>query len=219
MKTKLSILTALLALASAASVQAQTVYSQNIVGYVNQAIPAGFSMVANQLNVTPNNTVTNLFASPPPNTSVYKAKPAGGYDQLTYIDGLGWLGDATDMTMNPGEGVWIYSDVLFTNTFVGEVKLGSTNAIPPGFSIRSSSLPVGGSLGATPLTFPAGNNDAVHVPLASGGYRSDSYIEGLGWLGDSGGSAPSVTVGQAFWVFRDAANGTTNWVQNYSVGP
>src|SRR5213075_206777 len=71
MRTKTTLLTAALVAAGALTSMAQ-VYSVNIVGYINLNIPKGFSMIANQLDTTPDNTLASVLPNPPENTSCYK---------------------------------------------------------------------------------------------------------------------------------------------------
>jgi hypothetical protein len=64
MRTKTLLLTAALSAAGIATSMAQNVYSVNMVGYINKTMPKGLSMIANQLNASPNNKVTTLFGTP-----------------------------------------------------------------------------------------------------------------------------------------------------------
>src|SRR5258707_15596446 len=59
MRTKTLFLTAAFSAAGMATSMAQTVYSVNIVGYINLPIVHGLSLVANQLNASPNNSVVS----------------------------------------------------------------------------------------------------------------------------------------------------------------
>jgi hypothetical protein len=195
------------------------VYSVNMVGYINQTIPTGFSMIANQLNASPDNKVTTLFPSPPSGTAVFKFNPAtGGYVSITFLGGA-WEGDDTDMTLAPGEGAWISTDTAFPTTYVGEVALTSTVALQPGFQIISSALPQSLPLtGAPPagLGFPVANGDEVYqFNRASGGYTANSYLGGA-WEGDSEGQPPTPAIGESFWVRTGAAK---SWNRTFSVGP
>lgn len=62
MKKTLLIAVAALA-AGITSIQAQAVYSQNIVGYYNITIPAGkFVLAASQLNLDNTNSINNIFS-------------------------------------------------------------------------------------------------------------------------------------------------------------
>jgi len=221
MRTKTLLLTAALTAAGAATSLAQAVYSQNIVGYINLTVQPGFSMIANQLNASPNNKVTSIIAAPPNNTQIYKFDPStGGFVQNTFVGGT-WEGDDLDMTLNPGEGVFIKNSTAsnFTITLLGEVALQSSIAIPTGFSVRSSALPIAGKLTdplPTGLGFPVQSLDNIFaVDRATGGFAQDTFIGGA-WEGDHGGEVPLVALGESF--FFKAAAGHPNWVQNFSVG-
>ena len=70
------------------SSQAQTVYSQNVVGYVNVSIPAGkLQMVANQLD-TGSNTLDNVFQGTGlvSGSTVVLEWTGAGYNQYTYLN-------------------------------------------------------------------------------------------------------------------------------------
>jgi hypothetical protein len=234
MRTKTLLLTAALTAAGVATSMAQ-VYSVNMVGYINQSIPAGYSMLANHLNNSPDNLVVTLFPAPPDGTTVYKFDPAsGGYAIATYIDpasgGTGWEG-VVDMTLGPGEGCFFQSPSSFTHTFVGEVQLASNLSIGAGYQIVSSvlpqSLPLQGAANdgvpAAPvgLGFTPADNDTVYrFDSASGGYLIDTYIDpasgGTGWEGASAGAPPTPQIGEAFWISH---SGPVNpWSRNFVVG-
>jgi len=220
MRTKTLLLTAALCAAGAATSMAQ-VYSVNMVGYINQSIPAGFSMIANHLNASPDNKVSTLLSAPPSGTSIYKFDPAsGGYKIIQFFTGSGWEGDDVDMTLAPGEGVWIQPPSAFTATFVGEVPLNSTVPLAPGFQIISSALPQSLPLSGAPpagLGFPVANNDETYqFNPATGGYRINQYFAASGWEGDDGGNPPTPAIGESFWVRTGTSR---NWTRTFSVGP
>jgi hypothetical protein len=220
MRTKTLLLTAALAAAGAATSMAQ-VYSVNMVGYINTSVPTGFSMLANQLNASPDNKVVNILPAPPNNTAIFKFdRASGGYVSISYLGGA-WEGDDLDMTLNPGEGVFISAGTAFTATFVGEVQLSSTVPIGSGFQMVSSALPQSLPLDGAPpagLGFPIANGDETYqFDRTSGGYISNSYLGGA-WEGDGGGAAPVPGIGEAFWVNRTSAP-AGNWVRNFTVGP
>jgi hypothetical protein len=73
MRTKLLLSAAVLGVAGVIAASAQ-VYSVNVVGYINVAVPPGFSMIANQLD-SGNNTVGSLMPSVPELTVLYKFVP------------------------------------------------------------------------------------------------------------------------------------------------
>jgi hypothetical protein len=201
------------------------VYSVNMVGYINQAIPTGYTMIANQLNASPDNRVTTLIPAPPNNTAVYKFNPAtGGYDSVTYITGIGWDdggAGSINMTLSPGEGAFIFAETAFNNTFVGEVALSSTVPLVQGYSIISSALPQSLPLDAAPpagLGLPVAGGDQVYqFNRATGGYVFDEFITGLGWSGDSGGP-PVPDIGESFFFNRTTA-AAGSWNRTFTVGP
>ncbi len=217
MRTKTLILAAVLSAAGAATSLAQ-VYSVNMVGYINLKINPGFSMIANQLKATPDNKITTLFGTALPNNSAIFKFTGTGYAVDSFIDGA-WEGDDLNMTLNPGEGVFSYipGTTAYTNTFVGEVSVGTTaNPIPAGFSVRSSVIPQSLPLtGAPPagLDYPIGNNDSVYQ-FTGTGYRVNSYIDGA-WEGDNNGQPPVPAIGESFFVFNAGAAKT--WTRNFSV--
>jgi len=220
MRTKTLLLTAALTAAGVATSMAQ-VYSVNMVGYINASVPVGFTMLANQLNASPDNKVTTLFPAPPNNTAVFKFnRDTGGYNSIQYLGGA-WEGDDLDMTLAPGEGCFISTDTAFTATFVGEVQLNSSLNILQGFQMISSVLPQSLPLDAAPpagLGFPIQNDDEVYqYNPASGGYIADSYLGGA-WEGDSEGNAPTPDIAEAFFFNRRTAAAGT-WTRNFSVGP
>jgi hypothetical protein len=219
MRTKTLLLTAALGAAGVATSMAQ-VYSVNMVGYINKQIPVGFSMIANQLNNTPDNKVTTLLPAPPNGTTVYKFN-GSGYDVIQYLGA--WEGDDLNMTLNPGEGAFIGTTTAFNNTFVGEVVLTSSVPLRQGFSVISSVLPQSLPLtAATPgaganthLNFPVQNGDTVYQFTGSG-YQVDQYLSGA-WEGDSGNVPPTPDIAESFFFGRTAAAG--NWTRTFSVGP
>ncbi len=204
MRTKTLLLTAALgALGIAAS--AQTVYSVNVVGYVNKTIPKGFSIISNPLD-SGANTVGNLFASAPDGTTIFRFNGSTYTSQTS--DG-GW--PRPNEVINPGEGFFIRnsSASAFTTTFVGQIAAGtSTNAISSGFSIKASIIPQAGKV-TTDLKLPAGDGDTVYkFNNATSSYSSASYDGG--W-----GLEPTIDVGEGFFYRALAAR---TWTQTFVVG-
>jgi hypothetical protein len=214
MKTKTLLITSLLSLAGGSSLMAQ-VYSQNVVGYVNVPVQANkFQMIANPLNGSANNLNSILTNGITDGALLYKFSGNGFANPSVFIDGYGWDPDAT---LAPGEGAFFISPGNDTLTFVGEVAQGSlSNPVPAGFSLKASQVPQAASL--TALGFPAGDGDLVYrFNAASQSYEAPvSYIDGYGWdPGDPQG--PVVSVGESFFAFRQTANGSANWVRNFTV--
>lgn len=212
MRTKTLLFAAAVIAGGIATSTAQTVYSQNIVGYVNLISPSGYKMISNPLQTT-NNDVSFLFKNPQNQTTIYKRNATGtGYDQSIYdTDIPGW----TDpMTLNPGEGAFILipGPLNYTNTFIGEVQLNSTNPIPTGFSIRASALAQGGGLQSV-LGIPVSGltNATIYRYNPGSGYAQSILDPDVGWTP----SEPTPSVGESFWILNP--NSPTNWIRNFSV--
>jgi hypothetical protein len=207
MRTKTLLLTAALSAAGLATSLAQ-VYSVNAVGYINLLIPAGFSMIANQLDKgAGNNTVLNIFGTTvPEGTTIFK------YTGTTYEANTFEFGEwaLAAQTLNPGEGAFIKNPgaTAFTVTLVGEVPQGTlNNAVPAGFSIRSSIVPQAAALDPT-LGFVPSEGDTVYQWVnATGQYKTASYEFGE-WV------SPSVAVGESFFLKTAAAK---TWTRTFSV--
>lgn len=188
------------------------VYSLNIVGYVNYTQAAGtFNLAANPLKLA-DNDVANVFTAGPsyPNLTVYKRNIAGsGYDSSTFDADLTACTELLDVP--PGTGLWVAtpSGTPFTNTFVGEVVLDSTNAIPAGYSLKGAILPQAGLI-QTALNYQPDVNDTVSCWNGSG-YNDYTFDADLtAWLPEE----PSVSVAQGFWIYNAAANKT--WIRNFT---
>ncbi|MEK7677649.1 MAG: hypothetical protein AAB676_17610 [Verrucomicrobiota bacterium] len=205
MRTKTLLLTAVLVAAGVATSMAQAVYSVNIVGYVNVDVPVGFSMIANQLDNKKGNMLGDLITGAATGTTIYKFDGAG-FSPSTFIEGLGWSPDAS---LAPGEGAFIQVLAATKLTFVGEVKTGpQTVAIPAGFSIKSSILPISESLDGVGVGFPAQTGDTVYF-FRGGGYQPATFIEGLGFSPEA-----KPNVGESFFVNKTSAG---NWIRDFKV--
>jgi len=212
MKTKALLLAGLMASSSLASLQAQTVYSINAVGFINVSAPQGFSMVANQLAGTANK-ISDILPAPPVGTKVFKFNGTG-FDVFEFLGAPfnTWF-PSGDGTFDLGGGAFVSNPSAspLTLTFVGEVPTGEVvNSLPAGFSIKSSMIPQAGALSSS-LGFPASATDKVYL------FNGTSYDvhELLGapfnaWFP----SEPSVEVGEAFFVFKANAG---NWTRNFTV--
>jgi hypothetical protein len=215
MRTKTLLLTAALCAAGIAASQAQTtpVYSVNAVGYVNTALVKGYNLISNPLNntATDGNKIKNLFATLPAGAQIFKFNSTTAkYDLATVDDFTGEItGPAADMTLVPGEGVFIQVSSPVTLTFVGEVPAGNlSNPIPKGFSIRSSQVPQAGTVSA--LGYPVEEGDQINVwNEATQKYTNYGYEFGA-W----GPSEPSIDVGEAVFVNSPS---TKNWTRNFDI--
>lgn len=209
MKAKTLLLTAALTVAAAATSMAQAVYSVNVVGYINLSIPSGLSMIANQLNSTPNNSVQSLFGNPPNGITVNKFNPASGnYDQAIFDPDLGW-GDPTSMVLNPGQGAFIDNPgATFTATLVGEVQLTSNVSIPAGLNVYSSVIPQSAPLDQ--MGFPNPNGALTVSRWNGGGFDLYIFDPDLGW----GPGVPTPRVGESFFI--DNAGAPLFWSRNFT---
>jgi hypothetical protein len=216
MRTKSLIIAAAALVAGLVSVQAQNVYSQNIVGYANVQVKPGFNLMANPFDDGLGNNSTNLV---PPNL-------AGGSRIYIYKAGTGYLSALKKATgawggnfvIPPGNGYFILCSnvVSLTNTYVGNVfgaVPGSvTNTFQGGYNLVGSPYPMGGgstNVGPNTLNLPA---------ALPGGSRIYVYSNGVGYLsalkkagGVWGGNFP-ISVGQGFFIFNNT-NIAIPWIQ------
>ena len=185
--------------------------SRNYVGFYRKTFEPGFTLLANQLRPVDDRVVA-LLPNPPNNASFF----CGAYCGLTYLGGW-WEGDNLELRLSPGQGLWFWTPVAFTQTFVGEVVLSSANNLPAGFSLVSSSTPQDLPLtGAGGLGFPVAEGDEIYQfnPEILG-YIANTFLGGA-WEGDSGGNAPVPAVGECFWVRKASA---ATWVQTINQYP
>ncbi len=208
MRTKALILTAFVGALGIAGASAQ-VYSVNAVGYVNKSIPVGFSIIANPLN-NGENKISAVFGANPGSLTVYRFGDAGFSINSYDTDFEEW--ENGDAVVAPGEGFFVLNggaDAV-NITFVGEVPQGDlSNAIPQGFSIRSSQVPQAGELQAD-LGFPVDGAPTVYQFDNATGYKISSYDSDF----EEWDSVPSVGVAEGFWVLNASAG---NWTRSFST--
>jgi hypothetical protein len=182
--------------------QSSNVYSLNVVGYINQNMPSGFTLIANQLNTT-NNTLQGLLANAPSGTQILKWNGAG-FNIRTKL-GANWV---PNDTLNLGEGAFINLAAAYTNTWVGEVAQGNlTNTLPAGFSIVSSQVPAAEDLNTNGLAASVAGGSQV-LRWTGSGYTISTK------LGASFIPNPTINVGESFFVNTAAA---ASWVRNFTV--
>jgi hypothetical protein len=164
--------------ASVISSEAQ-VYSQNIVGYVNQIVPNNFSTINNPLDNPNGNSATNLFDTTSGNNdgSILFYWNGTGFTQVEFASGTVYAGQPSGFVnaltlapvaapvLNPGTGYFFNNSSgngVFTNTFVGTVHVdgaptgtqtvGSTTNVLNGaaqFVFIASKLPIGGGIASS----------------------------------------------------------------------
>jgi hypothetical protein len=243
MRTKTMLLSALLGALGSVSVMAQTnVYSLNIVGYINVSIPPGYSILTCPLVCSPDNTLNTLL----PNTNEEFGLP-GFHTQVSqftggqYVagetavapaaspNGSGWLNGGSDVTINPGQAVFIYNP--FTSnlpaTFVGAVApvTSQTNTLIPGYNLIGSIVPAQGDLITNSImnlqsNYPYGKQDIVYLYDPVNGYTDYEYFPAFGGWGVNGSTStlldPATTnVVQGFFYFNNQGV-TNNWVENFA---
>jgi hypothetical protein len=227
MRTKTLLLTAALSVAGIASSMAQAVYSVNAVGYVNVDLVPGFNMISNPLDnkAANGNTIANLFTTGfqgaiPNALTVYHFDPtiddfvSTGYDDLDEAFG----GEAANVVIPPGTGMFVFLPGTTNRriTFVGEVPqaAASNQQIPQGFSIKASTVPVGGLVST--MNFPAGQADTIYEwDKVAQEYFSASYDDlDETWTANGVPAVPNIDVGEAFFLFKVQA---ANWVRDFTV--
>jgi hypothetical protein len=230
MRTKALLCAAALA-AGAATSMAQTVYSLNVVGYINVTLTNGMNLIANQLDVDgtmTNNTLATVFGTNTlPNGTKALAFDAasGNFTSATYSLGTGkWsnTGGQPDINahLSPGSGVFVSIPTVATTpitlTLVGQVIQG-TNLTPvvTGLQTLSSIPPIAGGV-VTTLAYPATKGDKFLAwDVVSGNYFTKTYGGGTTWSGAlPAPGEPQVAVGQAFMYNSKIA---TNWTQAFTV--
>jgi hypothetical protein len=200
---------------------AQNVYSVNIVGYVNRPIQgnANYSLVANPLNAATNTYDGVLRGALPPGWTVLRWNGSSFVSASRTSFGSGWSpSTAGTNSFGPGEAVFILAPAAapaVTNTFVGEVMVGSfTNTLPGGvLSLIGNIIADGGSVTNLNFAPPAGSTLLKWKEDGIGGYTSFTRTTfGSTWSP----SVPTIDVGQG--VFVNPVS-TYNWVRVFTNSP
>jgi hypothetical protein len=219
MRTKTLLLAAVLSAAGVASSMAQ-VYSVNAVGYINVNLAVGYTLIANQLNASPTNSLEVIFGtnSLGAGDTVFKFNGIT-FDSAIYAGGGTFIYSGNPFGLAPGEGAFVQTTTAKTVTFVGEVPQGTALLLnmPAGYSIVSSVVPQSLPLGD--IGFPVQAGDTVFFYTGTG---FDSWIAADAtaqvWLpsNPNGPAKPTPAVGQSFFVQRGAA---APWTRDFSVNP
>ncbi len=211
MKRKVLLVGAALAVA-AATASAETIYSSNVVGYVNLDLVPGWNMIANPLDAGVN-TLNALMAGVPDGSQAAKFQN-GAWTEVSSFDELfgTW---SVDYTINPGEGLFVLVDSPCTITFVGEVKAGNHSvALPAGWSMVGSPIPVAGTLAGVGLVSPAVSDGDQLFAWSSAAQR---YLEGNMFdelFGDWSDPEAEIQVGQAFLLNK---SDDTTWTRTFEI--
>jgi hypothetical protein len=214
MRTKTLLIAAAALAVGVISSQAQTVYSANVVGYVNVSLPAGYSMVANQLDLDgtgTNNTIISVLGT---------NLPSGLYVYCwngTIWAGTRWLASGKWSTaspvitnaMQPGVGFFVNSPVATNVVLVGNVIQGTnTYPITAGYQVVSPNTPQTGGI-VTTFGYTPTVGDYVYT-------WNGTIWAGTRWLASSKWSTgePTFTPGVAMFLNAKVA---TNWTQSFVV--
>jgi len=232
MRTKTLLMAGAALAFSLATSQAQ-VYSQNIVGYVNQVLPAnGYSMIANQLEGS--NTTTTAEAVLPAlqigDALSFWDAAHSTYDTYTYLGGgpSGWIepnssiGGPPNVSLGTGFFYYTGSGTAETNTFVGQVVLANSIALAANaYAIVASTPPIAGTGDDTNFSLPLQVGDALSFwDAAHSTYDTYTYLGGgsSGWIepNSSIGGPPSISVGESFLYYTGSGTAET-WNQNFVI--
>jgi hypothetical protein len=148
MRTKTLLIAAAALAATVIGSEAQTVYSANIVGYVNVICPANTLVLAANPLDNGTNDLNSLVGALPTKSQVQIWNGAG-FTAIT--KGASWT---PDVVIPPGGGFFIKSATLQTNTFVGNVAclIGAsvTNTLTANtLFLVGSTIPYSGTLNDT----------------------------------------------------------------------
>jgi hypothetical protein len=211
MRTKTLLIAAAALAAATISSQAQTVFSANVVGYVNVVCPANTLVLTSNPLDDGTNTANDLLGSLP-NKSQIQLWNGSGFTGIT--KGAG--GFTPNPSIPVGTGFFVKAASNFTNTFVGNVVpvVGgtSTNNLPLNTLILvGSTLPVGG-------TFNDVGTNTLNLIATLPNKSQIQTWNGTGFTGFTKGAAgfspnPSLSVAQGFFIKSASA---TNWTQTLS---
>jgi len=195
------------------STAADSVVSENIVGYINVALPWGMSLIGNQLLQT-NMTLGYLIPTAPDGAQVLMLV-GNDYDSSVFSTAsMSWSKPGFELALGRGFFFVNPSRTTFTQTFVGEVVTASTNPLPAGVSLKASILPQAGSIN-TVQNIPGQPGDVLFTYFsdaeARGRYiRSTFSATENAWVPDQ-----DLGVAKGFWIQKRQAQ---DWVRIFA-GP
>jgi len=227
MKTKTLLIAAAALAAGVMSSQAQGVYSQNIVGYVNLSISNGFNLVNIPLDYDgtgTNNVVNTVIGTNLPNGSIIESwTPSGGFTPNSFASTSKqptphWA--VPTATYNPGEGIFVYnpSNTVVNLTIVGTVLQGGlTNSYidSAGFSLVGGQFPVAGGISST-FGYTPSDGDIAESWSPVAGFTPNSYGPTSKqptphWAAGE----PQLSVGQGIFIYT--TNTAPVWGTNFEV--
>jgi hypothetical protein len=195
MRTKALLIAAAALAATVISSEAQ-VYSQNIVGYVNQVLGPSYSSIATPLDISSGNSLTNVFVNSPLDSNGY-----GPYDlnQVYTWNGAGYtvytidsywptgVGNSVDSlavtppTLSPGTLYYFrstgnnpdFKNTSFTNTVVGTVHVDGAGVSTNVVGVTTNTLTLGYNFVASKLPIAGGVSSVLglaNTPINANGY-------------------------------------------------
>jgi hypothetical protein len=240
MRTKTLLIAAAALAVGVATSMAQT-YSQNVVGYYNLNLVAGYNMVSVQFAVGNSNGASEIFPNIPDGTEMFtwdKNNAAYVYNFYDTQGGLtapavSWyMADYGTLTnqpvLVPGQSVFLFLTSPVTNTVVGAVVNTNIDNLVNGYNMVASALPLGGATTNNLFnmaTLPDGTELFTWDPVAQK-YNYNFYDTQSGsttpanswYMADYGTltNAPIFSVGQGMFFFTTA---TFTWTQTYTNTP
>jgi hypothetical protein len=240
MRTKTLLIAAAALAVGVATSLAQT-YSQNVVGYYNLNLLAGYNMVSVQLAAGVSNGASEVFPNIPDGTELYTWDNLHVTFVYNFYDTGGgstapaaswYMADYATPTNQPvlvaGQSVFLVLPGNVTNTVVGTVVNTNTDNLIAGYNMVASSLPLSGAttnnlfnLASLPDGTELYTWDQVHTT-----YVYNFYDTGAGattpanswYMADyaTPTNAPIFSVGQGMFFVTPS---TFAWTQTYTNTP
>ena len=229
MRTKTLLIAAAALAVGIGSSLAQT-YSQNIVGYVNQVLPANaYSLLtASFATSDPTNNAEAVLPSLQTGDAILTWNAGSAtYNVAVYIGPGTWL-DGSGNPVNapllpPGKGFFYQTGagVQETNTFVGTVVLTNSIGILANlYTLVGSTPPIAGSAESTNFSLPFQTGDEILAwNIGPSTYSVGVYVGPGSWIDGGTGdpvSAPNLSVGQGFF-YQAGAGVPEVWHQNLII--
>jgi hypothetical protein len=229
MRTKTLLIAAAALAVGVITSQAQPVYSQNIVGYVNQPFPAGeYTVVTAPLATTSTNSPEDALGNMLQTGDDILYWNGTQFATYSYLSPQQWIypdGSTVGPAPNLGNGNGFFylnnQGATETNTFVGTVILTNTVSLPAGhYALIGSTPAIGGSLDDTNINLPLQTGDDVLIWSSTANqYSTYSFLSVGQWIypdGSTIGPAPVVNVDQAFFYLNNQG-ASEIWTNNFTV--